>query len=653
MSRPRDFRQRPLAWLAAAVTALATLSLCLPSTALETAEQITLDLRFRLRGTQPTSSDSVIVGVADSSFNQPELAPTEATREPLLDTMARPWPWDRRIFAEVVRRLRAAGARAIVFDVVFAGPNSGDTEFARVLAEPGAPVILASLWQENHSAVGEGTVTLLEPHGPLLAAHPAYVGYANVWPAHDGVLRALTATKRPSDFLGSSPDLTEAARPSLALAAARTLQPATPAIGGYIDFLGPAGTVPALPVEDLFLPDRWTGPWLRSGELFRNRVVWIGPLSEVRFKDYYATPFGRMSGVETQAQAFATLLASRPLVPFSPVVSGVASAFLAAAGLLLTFRLRRIAWQLGLLVTGATVWLGGAFVCFTTAGLIVPVVAPLAAWIVAGGSGLAAGFIAEQRERRRLRAVLGRYVSEEVAQIIADQPDDFSQALRGRRRPVTVLFADLRGFTTWAETAEPEVFVAQLNEYFRAVVDCVLAEGGTLQKFIGDAVLAVWGDTRTAGTATDAARALDAALAMQAAVTRLNLAWAGRPDRIPFAIGIGLHHGVAMVGNVGHPQRMEFTVLGDVVNTASRLESANRQLGTGLLVSDALRELTADTHRFVPLGRVVLKGKRESVALFTPAGPAAAPAVNHALAKMPIRVAWRTRFATIEVSTLN
>jgi len=156
-------------------------------------------------------------------------------------------------------------------------------------------------------------------------------------------------------------------------------------------------------------------------------------------------------------------------------------------------------------------------------------------------------------------------------------------------------------------------------------VDCVLAQGGTLQKFIGDAVLAVWGDTRTAGPAADAARAVDAALAMHAAVDRLNAAWAGRTDRTPLRIGIGLHHGLAMVGNLGHPQRMEFTVLGDAVNVAARLESANRQLGTDILVSDTIRDLLATTHRFAPLGRTVFKGKREAVGLYAPLGALGLP----------------------------
>jgi adenylate cyclase len=619
-------RHQRLAWLALAIALLGAATLSLQWEWLDTAEQITLDLRYQVRGAARTEANSVIVGVADSSFTIAERAPVEAAREPALAAMAAPWPWDRQIFVQLVRRLRASGARLIVFDIVLAAETAGDADMARVLAEPGAPVVLASWWQEGHTAMGEGTVTLVEPREVFLAANGGRTGYANVWPDDDGVLRRLNTLLQPGELLGG--DLPEGGSrlPSLAFAGALTAQPQAPERSGYIDFRGPAGTIPTLPIEDIFLPDRWNGPWLQSGRLFRDCIVWVGPLSEIRFKDYHVTPFGRMPGVEAQAQALETLLGNGPLQPLGRAAGLACVWVLALSGALTTFVSRQISRQLAVVASGVLGWGGLSLGLFSTTGLVLPVIAPLAAWLVAAGGGVGVRFIAEQRERRRIRGVLARYVSEEVAQVIADQPEAFSQALRGERRAVTVLFADLRGFTGWVETAQPEALVAQLNEYFKAVVDCVLAQGGTLQKFIGDAVLAVWGDTRTAGPATDTGRAVDAALAMQAAVARLNQAGIGREDRAPMHIGIGLHHGFAMVGNVGHPQRMEFTVLGDVVNVASRLESANRQLGTGILVSATVRDLLAPTHRFLPLGPTLLKGKREAVGLFTPLGLLTAPA---------------------------
>ncbi len=635
-------RHRQLLWLVAIIAAAGAGLFSLPWRWLAHAEDSSIDLRFQARGGGRAEPASIIVGVDDSSFTLAERAPAEAAREPLA-SMAATWPWNRRVYAEVVRKLRASGARAIVFDFLFDAENAGDAEFARVLAEPGAPVVLASLIQVGSSALGEDLARHQQPSAVLFEATQGRTGYANVEPDFDGVLRSFASAKQQQEFMGRASIAGAPALPSLAQAAVQAVRPGAATAApraGYINFSGPPGTIPTLPIEDLFLPDRWNNAWLQSGRLFRDRIVWVGMLSEVQFKDVYVTPLGPMAGVEAQAQIAETLLGAGPLQPFSVGVTRGCVWVLALAGVVVAWTSLRVSRQLGIVVAVALAWGALAYALFVTAGRVLPFVAPVAAWLIAGGGGVGVRFIMEQRERRRLRGVLGRYVSEEVARIIVDQPDEFSRVMRGGRRPVTVLFADLRGFTSWVEKAEPEAFVAQLNEYFSAVVDCVLAQGGTLQKFIGDALLAVWGDTRSAGAAIDTARAVDAALAMQAAVIRLNAGWAGRPDRTPMAIGIGLHHGVAMVGNVGHAQRMEFTVLGDVVNVAARLESANRQLDTTILVSEAIRDLTRDSHRCLPLGRYGLKGRREAVGLLTPLGPAEAPAPDWLVPAGAALAAW-------------
>jgi adenylate cyclase len=619
MTPPRK-SSRQITLLGALLALVAAVLMSLSWEWLETAENLAIDLRYQARGRSESAAESIIVGVADSSFTIANRAPELARRVPVLGAMAADWPWDRSVYATLVQRLRASGAKLIVFDIVFASETAGDAEFARVLGQPGAPVVLASWWQEAHSVIGEGTVTLVEPREEFLRNNGNRSGYANVWPDDDGVLRKLTSTMHASELVGGNVNPSGSGQPSLAFAAAALLQPELVARDGYVNYRHAPGEIPSLPLEDLFLPDRWHGAWLQEGALFKDRIVWVGPLSEIRFKDYHATPLGRMAGVETQAQALETLLQGGPLQPMTRATSLICIWALAGLAALAMGFCRRVSRQLLVAGGGVLVWGALALVLFNRAGFILPVVAPLGAWVLTSGGGLGLRFITEQRERRRIRAVLGRYVSEEVAGIIADQPDKFSHALSGERREVTVLFADVSGFTSWVESAEPEALVAQLNEYFHAIVDCVLAQGGTLQKFIGDAVLAVWGDTRTNGPIQDAAGAVNAAIKMQEAVTRLNQQWTTQADRRPISIGIGLHHGVAMVGNVGHPQRMEFTVLGDVVNVAARLETANRQLGTGILVSETIRDLLASTQRFLPLGPTIFKGKSEAVAVYVPLG---------------------------------
>lgn len=607
---------------------LVALGFSWPNPTLESLENLSIDARHRLRADRVGAPSAVVVGIGDSSFTIAERAPTEVQRDPILAAMGRPWPWDRSVFAAVVRKLRAAGARAIVFDVVLAATTPGDEELAAALAEPGAPVVLAAQFQEQHSVEGEDTVTFVEPRPEFLAASNVRAGFANVRPDPDGVVRQLWLFSSAESVLAGwiAPARGEPATLSLAAATAQALGARTPPAEGYIEFRGPLDRFPSVPIENLFLRDRWAGGVIDHGALFRDRVVLIGPWSEIRFKDYHATPLGRIAGVELHAHVIDNLLGAGLLHRAPHQVTVLAVAALAGLAVALGVVVKRASRQVAGLILVGVGWAAVACVAYAQAHIILPLAAPLGALAATGAGVLGLRYVGEQRERRRVRRLLASYVSEEVARVIVRQPEAFEAALRGDRRPVTVLFADIRNFTSLAEHAAPGAFIAQLNEYLRPVVDCVLATEGTLQKFIGDAVLAVWGDTHTTGEAGDAIRAVSAALAIEQAVGRLNAEWAGRADRPPLGIGVGLHQGPAMVGNIGHPRRMEFAVLGDTVNLASRLEGANRFFGTTILVGDTVRALTAEEFHFAPVARIVVKGRSQPVAVFTPISSRRAPA---------------------------
>lgn len=609
--------------LAAAIVIAVGFSL--PWRALETLENLSLDLRHHLRPDAAAVAPVVVVGVGDASFKVVERAPREAGRDPVLAAMGQPWPWDRSVFAAVVKKLRAAGARAVVFDFVLTAKTAGDPEFARVLAAPGAPVVFASLVQTQHSAEGEGTATVIEARPEFLAASGVSAGFANVWPDDDGVVRQARVRAGWEELLTGRPapaDGREAVR-SLAGATLHALGVAT-VDGGYVAFRGPPDRFSMVPIEDLFFADRWGGARLAGGTLFRDRVVIVGPWSEVVFKDYHATPLGRMAGAELQAHIIASGLEGG-LLRRAPWGFDVGLVFAMTVLAALGTGLPRAAWHVIGLMLVAIAWSGLAFGALAGANWILPVAAPLGALVTMGAAGLSLRYVGEQRERRRMRRLLASYVSEAVARVIVRQPEGFEAAMRGVRRPVTVLFSDIRDFTQLSERSAPEALIAQLNEYLTAMVDGVLTNEGTLQKFIGDAILAVWGDTHSAGDRADACRAVAAALAMEHALGPLNAGWAGRPDRVPLRIGIGLHQGPAMVGNIGHPRRMEFGVLGDTVNLASRLEGATRFFGTTILVGESVRNLAEGEFRFAPVARVIVKGRTQPVEVSTPIGPRTEP----------------------------
>jgi adenylate cyclase len=272
----------------------------------------------------------------------------------------------------------------------------------------------------------------------------------------------------------------------------------------------------------------------------------------------------------------------------------------------------------GFLLEGILVFTVAAQWTFVKGGMVIPMAGPLVAFCGTTLFGLVFNFFLEQMERARIRSVLDRYVSKNIAEYVLADRDEFEKALLGQRRWVTALFSDIRGFTTMTEGGVPENLVGQLNEYFYRMVEAVFSAEGSLQQFIGDAIMAVWGNTHILEPAKGARQAVRTALAMSAALEDLNTAWAANPLRRHLGIGIGVNHGEVIVGEMGHPQRMEFTTIGDGINTAARLETATKQFGCRILVGGAVEELTRDAFHYRRIGLVRFKGKQNAIEVFTP-----------------------------------
>jgi class 3 adenylate cyclase len=209
-----------------------------------------------------------------------------------------------------------------------------------------------------------------------------------------------------------------------------------------------------------------------------------------------------------------------------------------------------------------------------------------------------------------VRELFGRYVSPEIVRRLAAEPD--SLRLGGERVTLTLLFSDIRGFTAMSERLPPETVVEVLNEYLEAMTAIVFRHGGTVDKFIGDAVMAFWG--APIPVPDHARRAVAAALEMRAELAALNARWRERGVPVELRIGIGVHTGEAIVGNIGSLSRkLEYTAIGDTVNLTSRLEGMTVPMGTDLLISDATREAAGDAFDYHPLGEVQVKGKEQAV----------------------------------------
>jgi adenylate cyclase len=242
---------------------------------------------------------------------------------------------------------------------------------------------------------------------------------------------------------------------------------------------------------------------------------------------------------------------------------------------------------------------------------------PLLVFAGSGTTSLVWEYVMERREKHRLRRTLNRYVSKDVVKELVDNPASFLNTLGGRRRQITVLFSDVRGFTSLTEAAkDPEALVTQLNEYFDAMVRIVFGNKGTLDKFIGDAVMAHWGSIVTEGPEVDACRAVSTAVKMRKSLAELNVDWKRR-GMLELAFGIGVNHGDAIVGNLGCEEKMEVSVIGDAVNLASRLEGVTKPYHVDLCIGELVAPFVRKGFILRSLDLIVVKGKTKPVEVFT------------------------------------
>jgi len=599
------------------------------------AEGTLTDRRYLLRkGTLPDSNIKLI-GLSTTSFQLDSLAPEEIAASPTLQKMQQPWPWDRSVYAAILEKLMGAGAKVVMFDFVFASETEGDDVFAKTLEKYKDRVVIGAMFADEEGAVSQ-TKKLTPPNGRLiLPGSESIVGLVTIWPDADGVIRRAryqTSSERETMEMpgidprhvnyfkkeirtGNIPDNLSHITARAAEKFKGKISTPSPDTKTFINFQGPAGTYRAWPVQDMFVDSLWKEKPFKGGLAVSNKIVIVGPMAEI-FHDVHATPFGETPGPEIQAQMLAALLRGEWLKETSEQTNFWLALGAVTLALLICFGIPQALLK-ALLLVGATVaFLVGCQFIFEHGNLVVLMMPPLFCLVTTGAFGIIFEYSMEQLERRRYRNVLDRYVSKNVAKTILNDRRSFVEALKGRKQPVTVLFSDIRGFTSMTESADADKLVAQLNEYFADMVGSVLQHNGTLQKFIGDAIMAVWGDTHSKGKAADALGAVTAALQMRGALAKLNSTWKDNVDRSKLSIGVGVNHGEVIVGNIGHPQRMEFTVLGDGVNLAARLESATKQFHTDILIGEQVEKLTRDHFIYRTVDLLTVKGKTKPVEVF-------------------------------------
>jgi adenylate cyclase len=512
-------------------------------------------------------------------------------------------PWPRAAYGRLVQALFQAGAAAVAINVVFEGPSgqgpADDAALASALRRYPGRIALAAEWLEPQDSQGAGGLVLVRPDG-LQAAVPATLplGVTNVLPPRPGqpqwhpeAYRTLLA----SQGVDSPPSL---ALRLLQLAGRRSRQPdATQELHSY----GPEGHLRRIPAWEVLDPQRWAHQPLRPA--VRGALVLVGPVVS-QGEAGHSSPFGALSGLEVLGTAVANSLEGDGLAawPAAPWPRSLLAAGIVALAALLALRQSSLGWRLAVVSMVLALQLLAVGLALTLANRWLQLLAPASGLVVLGLIYSGDAYLREGRERRRLRRTFERYVAPSVvAEILAD-PAAAQGMLRGRVREVTVLFSDLKGFTDLTRrrsaAGETELHVRQLNTYLGAMVEVITAHGGTVDKFIGDAVMAVFGSPVGRGVAQEAAAAVQCALAMRARLEQLNAIWREQGVE-PLASGVGLASGVVLAGQIGSPQRLEFTVIGDTVNLASRLEALTRRLACSVCVDAATARLLSGDCRFV------------------------------------------------------
>jgi adenylate cyclase len=345
-------------------------------------------------------------------------------------------------------------------------------------------------------------------------------------------------------------------------------------------------------------------------KVFSGKIVFIGATAQALF-DVFQTPFerGRMPGIQVHATTADNILSGRFMSPSADGMRLAVTAIAAFAAALL-FAALPIRWALSGAALLVTAYVLVSLRLFST-GVWIAAAQPAVALVVAAFAGVGYQYFIEGREKRKVKGLFGRYVSRDVFDQLMTDPS--LAELGGKRREMTVLFSDIRGFTAHSEKGEAEDIVATLNEYFSRMVDIVFKHQGTLDKFVGDMVMALFGAPLDDPSHAD--HAVETAIEMVAELTALNAKWTAEGKPL-LDIGIGINTGDMIAGNIGSRAIMSYTVIGDAVNLGSRLESLNKDYGTRIIISDATRARLKGAYSIRPLGDVVVKGKTKPVAIF-------------------------------------
>lgn len=571
-----------------------------------------LDFRFLCRGAIPTSNKIVIIG----------------TDEDALDKIKEPFIFWSPYFSEIIKAVAGGGVKATGLDflqtIALKKKVEGedlDGIMAEALMEA-QNVTMINLLQWDKSVNGLKAINPLPRY--LHAADPENIGFSNLTIDNDGCVRRQTLLLNDTEnniyaYIGLK-------------IVAKYLNSNIEKkgdyiwVGGYaipvnsynemlINFAGPSGTFHIVSFYKVWqlAHKRHTEFFTRN---FKDKIVLIGP-ANIYSQDFKPTPFYRSQyysgtrqtlGVEIIANVINTILERRFIISLKFWQTILVILFLGVLTGFTSFKLSPIPGGIVAFAIAAG-YTNFCIFLFSSSNIYVDMICPLAAIPLTYTAVFTYRYAIEDKEKRRIKKIFKHYVSEEVVEELLKYPGEIP--LGGKRVDVTVLFADIRGFTALSEKRDPRQVVSILNSYFAMMANSILKNKGTLDKYIGDGILAFFG--------APIAREEHAEMAVNSAIEMISMLDLLNKELmldIPLRIGIGIHSGEAVVGNIGSERKMEYTIIGDTVNTASRVEDVTKELQANILITEETFSRLKIRDNITPEKEITLRGKTQPIKLY-------------------------------------
>jgi adenylate cyclase len=639
---------------AALLTTLLTQDYVFTFAPLKELELKLIDVRFLHRGKidLADSSKVIIVEISQESYDQ-------------IPPPYNKWPWPRFIFAKVIENLTKAGVKAIGIDIDMAGPDQfsprNDSLMMRAIRKSGKVVVAGKIDDVKERMVEENVTwvkKINENFDNIFYAADSSIGIVRVSPDYDGVYRRyfpyvksnVTNSRVPSfayallnKYYGLKSSYT-ALRSGNFINYNGKLIPRYDSYSSLVNFYGPSGTFPRIKLIDVLdnkdfktidelnsgeSINTWDDPdygLLRSG-IFKDKIAIIGStmpedrdLLPVSFAMGQQKGDNQIYGVEFHANMLQNILSGNYLSVQSKEAEVLIILLLTAVSFFISSVIRKIKLRYGWLVEVINV----AFVVlsvflifeasiflFIHSKLVIMLVSYSLSVVLGYFSSTAYHFIRERQQNVLIKGMFSQYVSKDVVNELLLNPEKVR--LGGEKKNVTILFSDIAGFTTFSEKKQPEELVSFINEYLNEMTEIILANEGTLDKYLGDSIMAFWG--APIEVKDHAFKACQAAIQMQDKLLQLSEKWMKSGESV-ISVRVGINSGDVIVGNIGGKKRFDYTVMGDNVNLASRLEGANKEYGTRTMISDYTYDLVKDKILARELDLIKVKGKTKPTKAF-------------------------------------